>query len=92
LPPFQGLHVSVIKRKLMKMMMTIKPASGVACSGEVGPRFGEYSGGVGLSFGELGLGFRGSSHTLNPPPYRGTSLIRRSLPLGPYSRPMPRAL
>ena len=24
--------------------------------------------------------------------YRGTSLIRNSLPLGPYSRPVPRAL
>jgi hypothetical protein len=24
--------------------------------------------------------------------YRGTSLIRNNLPLGPYSRPMPRAL
>jgi len=23
------------------------------------------------------------------PPYRGTSLIRNNLPLGPYSRPMP---
>jgi len=23
------------------------------------------------------------------PPYGGTSLIRNSLPLGPYSRPMP---
>ena len=26
------------------------------------------------------------------PPYRGTSLIRNSSPLGPYSRLMPRAL
>ncbi|KAJ1486119.1 hypothetical protein T484DRAFT_2358500 [Baffinella frigidus] len=26
------------------------------------------------------------------PLYRGTSLIRNRLPLGPYSRPMPRAL
>jgi hypothetical protein len=27
-----------------------------------------------------------------PRPYRGTSLIRNEPPLGPYSRPMPRAL
>jgi len=30
--------------------------------------------------------------TLHPPPYRGTSIIRNSAPLGPYSRNMPRAL
>ena len=28
----------------------------------------------------------------NPEVYRGTSLIRKRLPLGPYSRPMPRVL
>ena len=32
------------------------------------------------------------SITLKARPYRGTSLIRNSAPLGPYSRNMPRAL
>ena len=30
--------------------------------------------------------------SMHHPPYRGISLIRNSLPLGPYSRPMSRAL
>jgi len=34
----------------------------------------------------------GAAHGVDPPGYRGTSLIRNCLPLGPYSRTMPRAL
>ena len=33
-----------------------------------------------------------SESRCNPVAYRGTSLIRNSAPLGPYSRTMPRAL
>ena len=39
---------------------------------------------------EWGLGFRDSISGVGT--YRGTSLIRNSAPLGPYSRTMPRAL
>ena len=35
---------------------------------------------------------RAQSHQIGEAKYRGTSLIRKRLPLGPYSRPMPRAL
>jgi hypothetical protein len=31
-------------------------------------------------------------YTIHPEPYRGTSLIRKRTPLGPYRRPMPRVL
>ena len=31
-------------------------------------------------------------HMRNKGPYRGTSLIKNSAPLGPYSSPMPRPL
>ena len=38
------------------------------------------------------LSFNLAAFTQGPPMYRGTSLIRNRLPLGPYSRPMPRVL
>ena len=49
--------------------------------------------------GEVPLGFSGREGTLRDLirretvyPYRGTSLIRKRLPVGPCSSPMPRAL
>jgi len=47
---------------------------------------------------EESLSLSDSSSRRSPPlytiiqPYRGTSLIKNSAPLGPYSRSMPRAL
>jgi len=35
---------------------------------------------------------RAIGQVLSPNPYRGTSLIRNTPPVGPYSRPMPIAL
>ena len=42
--------------------------------------------------GFLGINVFYGTHVSSLKVYRGTSLTRRSLPLGPYSNPMPRAL
>ena len=40
----------------------------------------------------LGLISPATSGVTSEPPYRGTSIIRKCTPLGPYRRPMPRVL
>ena len=42
--------------------------------------------------GPVGVAGRAEWDGVNSKPYRGTSLMRKRNPLGPYCRPVPRAL